>query len=214
METWKQIEGYPDYEVSNEGRIRRPNQTWNGKYNYTTKGTDKGKGYRIVSLWNGNKYVTRFVHRLVAIAFIPNPENKPCVNHIDCNPSNNNAENLEWCTKKENSEWMVKCGRNKRTPEWKEHHRKGVIENQGKAVVGTDLITGEKIFLRTIQAAKEVGLWPSNVCSAVKGKTKYYHHKTWRYATAEEMRQMGLVPPTDEELQKSLERYERTHHVP
>lgn len=59
-------------------------------------------GYEIVSLWDGNKKHTKSVHRLVADVYVDNPYNKPCVNHIDGNKTNNNADNLEWCTYSEN----------------------------------------------------------------------------------------------------------------
>ena len=62
------------------------------------------RNYRVVKLCNCSKEKSFLIHRLVAIAFIPNPENKPEVNHIDGDPSNNNAVNLEWTTREENLE--------------------------------------------------------------------------------------------------------------
>lgn len=68
-------------------------------------------GYRKVNLYDKRgKCSKKYVHRLVAEAFIPNPENKPNVNHIDCNRQNNKASNLEWCTQSENIKHAVKCG--------------------------------------------------------------------------------------------------------
>lgn len=63
---------------------------------------DNGHGYLMVSLQKDGKRSPRYVHRLVAEAFVDNPEEKPVVNHIDHNTKNNSAENLEWCTVKEN----------------------------------------------------------------------------------------------------------------
>ena len=110
MEEWKYIDGWNGkYIVSNTGRIKSLyRRIGNGK-NYTIdksvkelKPTKNKLGYKMVCLmFNGEKRQCK-VHRLVAEAFIPNPENKPFINHIDFNPSNNNVENLEWCTQKEN----------------------------------------------------------------------------------------------------------------
>lgn len=99
-EVWKDIEGFEGhYQVSNLGRVK------SDKYGYwrELKQTinNRGKGYLRVGLFDG-KMKTYSVHRLVAQAFIPNPENKPQVNHIDGNTRNNNVNNLEWCTAMEN----------------------------------------------------------------------------------------------------------------
>lgn len=105
-EKWMPIIGYENkYEVSNFGRVRSKNQF--GQYNikeiYTTDG-----GYPIVQLNYKTKNKTILVHRLVAQAFIDNPENKKVVNHIDGNRKNNNAYNLEWVTVKENNQRKTK----------------------------------------------------------------------------------------------------------
>lgn len=75
MEVWKEIHGYNErYEVSNYGRVRSNDMIINGR-----------------------------LHRLVAAAFVPNPENKPCVDHIDGDRANNHADNLRWSTRKQNA---------------------------------------------------------------------------------------------------------------
>ncbi len=71
---------------------------------------ENDKGYPCVSLWINGKSVYRRVHRIVAEVFIPNPDNKPQVNHLDMNRSNPNVNNLEWCTASENVIHSVKNG--------------------------------------------------------------------------------------------------------
>lgn len=107
-EEWKDIPGYEGlYQISNLGRVKslaRKVKTKNGNYQgYNEKILKtRKKGYCIVSLCKDRKIKGMQVHRLVAEAFIPNPENKPYVDHIDTNPQNNNVNNLRWCTQKEN----------------------------------------------------------------------------------------------------------------
>lgn len=69
-------------------------------------------GYPLVRLRSPRR--TERIHRLVAKAFVPNPENKPFVNHINCNPADNDATNLEWCTQQENLAHSTKLGRMRR----------------------------------------------------------------------------------------------------
>lgn len=117
-ELWKDIKGYEGcYQVSNLGRIKSLDRMTNNQYGeYFMKGRIlknsiiKDKGYCRVSLNNGNGKISKRVHRLVAEAFIPNPENKLEVNHKDGNKLNNCVSNLEWCTNKENIEHSIRTG--------------------------------------------------------------------------------------------------------
>lgn len=86
IEEWKEIDGYPGYKISNFGRVKSKDKILKGS---------SYKGYVRVELRTGNLKKRFYVHRLVAKHFIDNPESKPCVNHIDNNPSNNIASNLE-----------------------------------------------------------------------------------------------------------------------
>ena len=95
MEIWKNIENNPDYLISNTGRVRKNNCD-------TDHSVRDKKGYLVTDLYKNGIRKTVRVHRLVAEEFIPNPDKKPEVNHIDGNKHNNNASNLEWVTKKEN----------------------------------------------------------------------------------------------------------------
>lgn len=104
MELWKDVEGYEGkYQVSNWGRVR------NAKRNIIIKPYLNHKGYEKVSLSRGTKGNTNKhrVHRLVAQAFIPNPNNLPQVNHKDGNKRNNSVSNLEWCTNAQNAHHAV-----------------------------------------------------------------------------------------------------------
>ena len=109
QEIWKPIEGYEfRFSISSLGRVKsRPRV--NKKTGLSSKKNEfyyqrLGKnGYYSVGLWKNNKEKRFSVHRLVALHFIPNPNNKPQVNHIDGNKLNNNASNLEWTTPSENA---------------------------------------------------------------------------------------------------------------
>lgn len=100
-EIWKPILGYEGiYEVSSFGRIKslkRRSKEDKNERGLILKQKKTKAGYYIISLHNQGKEKFFFVHRLVAQAFIPNPENLPIINHIDENKSNNCVENLEWC---------------------------------------------------------------------------------------------------------------------
>lgn len=119
-EEWRVIDWIPNlnsvYEVSSNGNVRRiSTKKYLGKYHryadiskvHPIKAHDNGTGYMVVHfrLANSNKRVTGYIHRLVAIAFIPNPERKTQVNHKDHNRGNNEVSNLEWVTAKENLDY-------------------------------------------------------------------------------------------------------------
>ena len=117
-EEWRDVEGYVDYyRVSSYGRIMSrdrvvPNRWGNGQHR-------KGKlmspgsspnGYKIITLHKKGKVKYQTVHRTVAAVFLPNPENKPEINHIDGNKENNNIKNLEWVTVVENKKHAQDTG--------------------------------------------------------------------------------------------------------
>lgn len=121
METWKDIKGFEElYEVSNYGNVRAKYREFIGKDGKLKKYHERllkpdtsviKRGYARVTL-SKDGIVTRYqVHRLVAGAFIPNPENKPFINHIDNNGLNNHVDNLEWCSHSENMIHAQKQGR-------------------------------------------------------------------------------------------------------
>ena len=93
-----EIQGFPDYLIYDDGRV------WSNISNKFLSGGKNTKGYLLVGLINGGKRINKLIHRLVAEHFIPNPENKPQVDHIDRNKTNNNIENLRWVSPQENCE--------------------------------------------------------------------------------------------------------------
>lgn len=125
-EEWRHVCGYEIYEVSNQGKVRNKNTL------RVLKPSNRG-GYLHIGLSDkkNKKTTTTSIHRLVAIAFISNPENKPQVNHIDKNSLNNCYINLEWNTALENNI----------------HRSKGVIQttNQNKPVYRIDINTNIKL---------------------------------------------------------------------
>mgnify|MGYP002409568596 CR=1 FL=1 len=118
-EVWKDVVGFEDYyEVSNTGKVRRKDHITvykNGaraRFSQTIlKPSVFKKGYLMVFLSVKSKKKAKSVHRIVAEAFIPNPENKETVNHIDCDKTNNHVSNLEWLSNEENIQHSVENGR-------------------------------------------------------------------------------------------------------
>ena len=100
MEEWKVIQNYKNYSVSNLGNIK------NNKTNKILKPNFNKQNYAYVWIKNNDNICKRVrIHRLVAQEFIPNRDNKSCVNHLDYNPSNNCLDNLEWVTYQENTDY-------------------------------------------------------------------------------------------------------------
>lgn len=116
MESWKDIQGYEGlYQVSNLGRIKSLERVVANNKNGGVRTveekiltpTDNGNGYKLVGLNKNRHRKNHYVHRLVAVAFVSNPTQAEYVNHIDYNRENNKANNLEWCTQKENIQHSI-----------------------------------------------------------------------------------------------------------
>lgn len=154
-EVWKDIKGYEGlYQVSNLGRVKR----LKGKYmksDKLLKQVTLDSGYIAVGLCKHNKAKNFRVHRLVAEAFIPNPEEKPQVNHINEDKTNNMVSNLEWMTAKENNNYGTRTQRT------------------SKPVKAIDIANGEyNIYCSISECARQLGLHQPNICQCLKGKCK------------------------------------------
>ena len=168
MEIWKDVVGFERaYRVSNLGRVK--SKIRKGVIEEKLlKPYKNNKGYECVDLWDNN-HKKKLVHRLVAEAFIPNPEHKKVVNHKDGNPLNNKIDNLEWCTYSEN---MLHSFRvlGRRTV-------KGMVINN-KPVRCLD--TGE-VFVSASEAARQKGCSQSNITKAILGERNKAGGLRWSY---------------------------------
>lgn len=143
-EIWRDIKGYEGlYQVSNMGNVKslsRKVKCLNNKYRTINgkvlKIMQMNNGYLFVGLWKNNKTERKLVHRIVAETFIPNPENKPEVNHIDGDKHNNNVENLEWCTRSYNTLHSYTIGLREKQ---RNKIRQNNILNKSKIVIQYDL---------------------------------------------------------------------------
>ena len=116
-----------------------------------------------VDLWKNGSHHTHLVSRLIASAFIPNPENKPCINHKDGNPLNNVPNNLEWCTYQENQQHAFKTGLNKNTK------RVFLISTFDKS---------QKSFISMAEASRWLGMNSGFISNLVsRGMTNYGEYK-------------------------------------
>lgn len=183
-EIWKDIVGYEGlYQVSNLGRIKSLEREFYIKNQYGGISKRKTKeiikkqfltqyGYKSIGLNKGGKETKFQVHRLVAETFIPNPEDKPCVNHINCDKTNNKVENLEWCTYSENEKHAYENNLHKKHMKG----RFGILNPSSKKISQYDL-NGD--FIKTwnslSEASKELNLSCANLSACC---LKKYGHKT------------------------------------
>lgn len=173
MEQWKPIKGYESrYEVSNLGNVRSLN--WRNK-GITKPVTLKqhNRGYLHVLLYKGHECKSYLVHRLVAEAFVPCFDKDMTINHIDENLTNNRADNLEWCSLKENivkyqSNHPEKVGRPENTTPVYQIDKNGRVVKIWKSVA-------------EVHRALKYSIWSISQCCNRKRKTAYGYK--WQYAT-------------------------------
>ena len=166
IEEWRDIEGYEWlYQISSFGRVK----SLRGKVERILKlGTTK-KGYKSVGLQVNGNHKTRVVHRLVAKAFIPNPNSYPCVNHKDESKDNNHVSNLEWCTVLYNNTYGTV------------RERQSLSSPKDRVVCVYDLNGNfEREFHSVREAARFYNAKHSVICHCCTGSSKNQRHITFR----------------------------------
>ena len=166
-EIWKDIEEYEGlYQVSNLGRVKRVNT------NRILSSDINSQGYLRVKLSKNSTKSNKRIHRLVAQAFIPNPENKPQVNHIDEDKINKLVSNLNWMTAKENNNHGT---RNARMGE-------SISKSNSIPIIATNLTTDESTeFCSGKDCARQFGLDQGNITKVLKGRLKQTGGYTFKY---------------------------------
>ena len=178
-EIWKDIEGYEGlYKISNHGEV------WSERKQGLLKKGKSATGYYKVVLYKNKKHKNFDIHRLVAINFINNPLEKPCVNHMDENKTNNHYSNLEWCTYKEN---MNHGTRNERIKEarkdslkWKEYHERRKTK-LSIPIVGVNINDGEIIEFLSANEAGRNGYHQSSIWMCMNGRQSVHKGYKWFY---------------------------------
>lgn len=188
-EIWKDVPGYEGYyQISNRGSIKsikRIIHRVDGECNFINERILKqkkvGSGYLAVILSKNANKRTEYLHRLVAISFLNRAEHQTDVNHIDGTKTNNHVNNLEWCSKSENS---IHAFKNKLNIPPKPMI--GADHKSSKAVIQLDF-TGNTIceYVSTIEASKKTGVYASGVSRACCGKLKSAGGYLWKYKTTE-----------------------------
>ena len=182
-EDWKCIPNYEEfYCASTFGRIlslgryvkvKSGTEKWNEPHILSTKYVGKS-GYLSVNLSKYNKQKMFSVHRLIAITFIPNPDSKPCIDHIDTDKTNNHVNNLRWCTMSENMRNDITANRLQtfyKNDKRQKYTRQIVALKYGKAI---------KIY-PSLKSVEQDGHSVDNVFQVCKGMRKHHHKYEWMY---------------------------------
>lgn len=169
-EEWKPIAGFPNYAVSNKGRVM------NLKTGKVLKYAINGMGYPFVILCKANSKPKNIkVHRLVALAFIPNPDNLTQVNHIDEVKTNNDVSNLEWCSASEN----IRHSAHQCSCQIKQ------LDKNGELV---------KVWGSSHQINRETGYNQGYIINCCKGKFDQAYGYRWEYADSSQQRKVYNSP--------------------
>jgi hypothetical protein len=176
-EIWRDVPGYEGlYQVSDHGNVRSLNwRNLGHARNLYLK--EHNRGYRHVELRKNGKAKAFTVHRLVAMAFIPNPNNYPVINHKDENKANNAADNLEWCNMSQNMKHTISLHQDRYHVEGKPFYRTEKVIQMSQ--------TGEqlKVWDNLITIKRETGWSQWSIDQCCRGIRKTAYGYTWRFAS-------------------------------
>lgn len=165
-EIWKDVPGYEGtYKISNMGRVKSLN--YDGSMEARIMTPYYVHKYKRVRIFKDKKSISVGVHRLVAQAFIPNPDNKPFVNHIDGDQSNNRVDNLEWCTQSENVMHAYRV--------------LGYKASGGREKRRVRLVETGQVFNSIKEASVKTGHNRTSIISCCKGRYKTASGVHWEY---------------------------------
>lgn len=182
MEIWKDVPNYEEnYQASTMGRIKSKDRYIYNKYNKSNtfypgkilKLNQKRHGYLSVDLAKNGKTKTMQVHRIIANTFIPNPENKPQINHINAIKTDNRVQNLEWVTAEENREHA------KENNLYVGPNRKKVRCRQLNIIFESSYEAGEYINKNKFQYSKQTKNIATKIRACANGYQKTAYGYTW-----------------------------------
>ena len=172
MERWSPIPN-THYSISSEGRVR------NDETNKMKSMDATSDGYHKVDLYSNGKRTSVRVHRLVAEAFIPNPNELPQINHIDGNKENNNVKNLEWVNNSQNMIHAYRTGLVTPHPTYGMRGHKN--PNGGRKGIPIFCVETNQTFSSAAEAERITGISDSCICDCLKGKCDHAHHLHFKY---------------------------------
>ena len=170
-EIWKNVPGFPGYQVSNTGRVKSFRSGVR-----VLKACKDTYGYLTVVLCDGTRRRTKTLHRLVALAFIPNPDGKPEIDHINRIRTDNRAENLRWVTRKENAHNPLTMREYKKMT-----HIYSALDKRRKPVyqMADGMIVAEFDCIR--DAERATGISHQNIASVLRGRSRVAGGYGWEY---------------------------------
>lgn len=172
QEIWVDIKGYEGlYQISNKGRVKAPAKKsgFLRRKEKILSGFVKDNDYLCIDLHKDNKCKKFYIHRLVALHFLDNPENYPCINHKDYNKKNNCVENLEWCSYKYNNDYS-NC------------NAKSAILKRIKIIQFDKKLNFIKFWNSATDAAKTLNISNSSITACCRNRVKSAYGYIWKYA--------------------------------